>query len=92
MDTNFFFSSEVFSLFKYVTLVQGLQKKFPHLSEDIKALHILMEIRQQPGEDEETVRRKVITHKVTIAKKQAIQLHILGGLERGIDMIYGSIH
>ena len=84
------FSNEVFSIIKYASLGHSFYLKGAPISFDIATIKRL---EQDPGawSDEDT-RRKILTHKVTVAKKQAKQLNIVYSLERGIDLIHTYLY
>ena len=86
----FSYSNEVFSIMKYASLGHSFYLKGAPISFDIATIKRL---EQDPGawSDEDT-RRKILTHKVTVAKKQAKQLNIVYSLERGIDLIHTYLY
>lgn len=82
------FENEILALGKYLSLGIAFIHTGPLIGVDIKAI---ADLEQQEGEalwSNPRSRRKVLTHKVTIAKKQAKQLNVVNGLARGIDLVH----
>ncbi|TNV80104.1 hypothetical protein FGO68_gene10585 [Halteria grandinella] len=85
------YQNELLSIMKYINVAQSFYSKGIPIQKD---KNIIQQLMQQYGSDawvNDDIRRKILTHQVTIEKKQAKQFHILYALERGIDIIFRNV-
>lgn len=82
------FENEIMALAKYISLGIAFIYTGPLIGVDIKAIDDLMYAEGEALWSNPHSRRKVLTHKVTIAKKQAKQLNVVNSLARGVDLVH----
>lgn len=82
------FENEILALSKYLALGVAFIHTGPLISADIQAIEDLLKAEGEALWANTRSRRKVLTHKVTIAKKQAKQLNVVHALARGVDLVH----